>query len=470
MDFYEFEEKMNSLGVKNLADIARLLNTTPQAVSNWKSRNQVPYHVIAKINQTTPKLNMDHSQQKLIEDFKENSISLSDILVKLAEQFKVIILTTFLSVFITFTFTMFIQKPQYESTAKLLLPKKLTSTNPLGGIASQFGISVPNDAQSDLSNKSLLPELMNSRLFSKKMLEREFYTKKFDKTLPLYLIILNNQNNSDGEDTLINLAVPRIKEMLHFENSSSFSILKSVANEPQFAKELAEAALMELELLNRYFKSQSVNEKINFINQRISAVGKDLNSSEIALKNFQEKNRQISSPSLELELERLEREVKIQNQVFVTLKQQLELAKIEEVQEQSVFQILDYPELPLRPSNRNFLIDLFRGLIIGTFFGVLLSLVRSYINSDDINERKKIRKVRSFLKKKTKEFYSDHRISGILSFALLIGMPFYLIHKSSNPVYFGRFSPTLLIVNIVYISLFILSLFNYIKLMNKKNG
>ena len=49
MRFIEFEKTMNKRGVFSLAEIARLLNTTPQAVSNWKSRDQVPNHVALKI-------------------------------------------------------------------------------------------------------------------------------------------------------------------------------------------------------------------------------------------------------------------------------------------------------------------------------------------------------------------------------------------------------------------------------------
>ena len=38
MKFSEFEELMKTLGVTSLASMARKLNTTPQAVSNWKSQ------------------------------------------------------------------------------------------------------------------------------------------------------------------------------------------------------------------------------------------------------------------------------------------------------------------------------------------------------------------------------------------------------------------------------------------------
>ena len=49
MKFVEFEKLMLSRGITTLAEMARILNTTPQAVSNWKSRDQVPYHIIIKL-------------------------------------------------------------------------------------------------------------------------------------------------------------------------------------------------------------------------------------------------------------------------------------------------------------------------------------------------------------------------------------------------------------------------------------
>ena len=114
--------------------------------------------------------------------------------------------------------------------------------------------------------------------------------------------------------------------------------------EPLLAKELAELVLKELQLLNRYFKSQNVSEKIQFINERIKSVDVELKKSELLLKVFNEKNRQISSPSLQLEQERLERDVEIQK-CFCSNK--TAIAKIEEVQESNVVQIL--PTNPFKP-------------------------------------------------------------------------------------------------------------------------
>ena len=55
MKFTEFESLMESRGMKTLAEIARNLDATPQAVSNWKARNQIPYNIINKLNELAPK-------------------------------------------------------------------------------------------------------------------------------------------------------------------------------------------------------------------------------------------------------------------------------------------------------------------------------------------------------------------------------------------------------------------------------
>ena len=50
MKFSELQKLLQKdLGIDHLADIARELNVSPQAVSNWKSRDRVPYKYVVKI-------------------------------------------------------------------------------------------------------------------------------------------------------------------------------------------------------------------------------------------------------------------------------------------------------------------------------------------------------------------------------------------------------------------------------------
>jgi len=469
---------MSSRGVTSLAEIARALNTTPQAVSNWKARNKVPHHIVAKLNQsfpppadnpqtdgtrplvtphsslvTYPSSPITHYASPSI--YEEDTISLSDILLTMAEQLKVIVLTTFISVFLTFTYVQFIQQPQYVSWATVLLPEnKAGNLGGLAGLASQFGVNVPTGASADLSSPSLYPELLRSRTFAEKILDKEFYLDKYGKKLSLLAILTHGDEAPNvGQDRLISSAVNKLNdEILVFDQDpkSTFSVIKVTAEDPVFAKELADLVLAELEALNRYFKSETVSEKNTFIENRIASVEGDLEASEQALKDFNERNRQISSPALQLEQERLERDAEVQKGIYLTLKQQLELAKIEEVQETSVIQILDVPQIPLEPSNKNLILSVFLSLLFGGGLGIFFGFFRSYLNNNDMEERKKLRRIKHFLKKKTNDIILDSRISGTVSVFLLIGFPFYLGHESNNPIYFGRYSIIFLLIILFY--------------------
>jgi len=476
---------MYSSGITSLADIARALSTTPQAVSNWKSRNQVPHHIVANLNKISQ--SPADSPQTLAQPpnpqftphyspftMEEGTISLSDILLTMAEQLKVIVLTTFISVFLTFTYVQFIQQPQYVSWATVLLPEnKMGNLGGLAGLASQFGVNVPMGTSADLSSPSLYPELLRSRTFAEKILDKEFYLDKYGKKLSLLAILTHgNKAPKVGRDRLIADAINELNDdVLVFDQDAkfTFSVIKVTAEDPIFAKELADVVLAELEALNRYFKSESVSQKNTFIENRIASVEGDLEGSEQALKDFNERNRQISSPALQLDQERLERDVEVQKGIYLTLKQQLELAKIEEVQETSVVQVLDRPTVAFKPSNKNLILSVILSFILGGGSGIMIGFIRSYLDNKDMEERKKLRRTKHFLKKKIKDLFKDRRIAGIVSGFMLVGLPLFLGTQSSNPVYFGMYSPIHLIINTIYLIIFLFSSWLFMHLSRQKN-
>jgi len=392
----------------------------------------------------------------------------------MAEQLKVIVLTTFISVFLTFTYVQFIQQPQYVSWATVLLPSGSGGNlGGLAGLASQFGVNVPTGASADLSSPSLFPELLRSRTFAEKILDKKFYTKEFGKELSLLAILTHGNDPPEfGRDTLVTSALDVLGEILEFDQdpTSTFSVIKVTASEPVFAKELAEVTLAELEALNRFYKSQTVNEKINFITNRITSVEKDLEFSETSLKKFNERNRQISSPALQLEQGRLSRDVEIQKGIYLTLKQQHELAKIEEVQEASIVQILDKPQVPLGPTNKNLKLSVLLSSIVGIGLGIMIGFIRTYVDNSDMGERKKIRRIKHLFKIKIKDLFKDRRISGTISILMLVGLPFYFGYKSKIPIFFGIYSAELMLVNTIYLlSLFLfVGLFIYLIVKDRK--
>ena len=93
-------------------------------------------------------------------------------------------------------------------------------------------------------------------------------------------------------------------------------------------------------------------EKRKFIEGRLLSVKADLENAENQMQTFLQKNKDLNSPLLLLKKDRIERNIKLYTQLYLSLSDQLELAKIEEIQEASVLQILDEPYVPLGPSNK----------------------------------------------------------------------------------------------------------------------
>ena len=75
MNFSELESLMFSRGFTSLADIARALSTTPQAVSNWKARDQIPYHIINKLKIDSNKFQNIYTDERA-KVFSTNNLSL----------------------------------------------------------------------------------------------------------------------------------------------------------------------------------------------------------------------------------------------------------------------------------------------------------------------------------------------------------------------------------------------------------
>jgi uncharacterized protein involved in exopolysaccharide biosynthesis len=457
MKFTKLESMMHSEGIYSLADIARTLDTTPQAVSNWKARDQVPYHVVDRVNREIIKNKATSSSVLHGEKTpSDNALGIVDIIVIMAQQFKILFFIPFVSVFISFTYVQFIDKPVYKSSTTILLPENKPAMGNLGGLASQLGLNMGATQEADLSSPSLFPDLLKSRMFAERILKKEFYFLSFGESFSLDEI-LNESFNSKNSNSNINLekAIAKFRQSVSLESSGGLSQLSVVAVEPELAKEINSAVLNELQILSKIYKSQKIKEKINFIENRINQVRTELEKSEQDLKIFRQQNQQLTSPSLLLQLEQITREKEIQKGIFLTLKQQFELAKIEEIQEASVVQVLDLPNIPLYPINKNIKLALFFGLFFGLLMALSISFIRAYFNTDDILQRKKIRRGKNYFKKKIKDLFLDYRITGTVSVLLLLFSPFYFGYRSQNPIFFGMYSFKLMLINVLYLISFI---------------
>ena len=297
----------------------------------------------------------------------------------LKKRIKLIIAITLLSISFAIAYVFFIAHPTYVTTAKLLPTGEDNSLSNIQGFASQFGLSLPFQGGSALSFSDIYPEVLKSRQLIAIILEKKFNTRKYGQKQSLKNI-LSRQYRLGKYD--VDERFKRASEILQDNIKVSKARLTSIvtlevgAIEPDFAVDLTNAIINESDKLQRQFKTHQVSDKRSFIEDRIKDVKKDLESAQEDLKEFREKNRQVQySPALLLEEERLTTEMDVKKGIFSTLKQQFELAKIEEVEGGATVQILDKPVAPYQQSNPKVLLSIFLSIFVG--FG--LSIVLAYI-------------------------------------------------------------------------------------------
>lgn len=249
-----------------------------------------------------------------------------------------------------------------------------SSLSALLGAAAQFGLGGGGPS----ANVSpLFPQMLSSSELIGKILSRE-YPLQDGKSIDLvqYLKI----NRSDPEKTL-RVAVRRIRQALRstYDMKSGVTTISASFRDPKLAAAVANAGAEELNGFLKELNASQAGDKARFIAQRLNEVQTQLQQGEDALKTFRERNRQLlGSPLLMLEEARLARTVSMNEQVFITLKVQLETARIDAVRDVPDIAVIEKATAPFPRSNR--LRILMGATLLFGFAGVVVALSLPHID------------------------------------------------------------------------------------------
>ncbi|MFC1785305.1 Wzz/FepE/Etk N-terminal domain-containing protein [Candidatus Neomarinimicrobiota bacterium] len=318
-------------------------------------------------------------------------IDFNKILLSLKIGVKWLIVTPLVFCAIAIIYVLFIAKPVYTSEAKILLVGNKDNQSSLLGLASQFGFSIPprsSDGSTYLTIETL-PEILKSRSLTNSLLFSEFTTEKASHPEILFNIIFDSLDIADSDSNkLIAEGQDYIaKKVLGTKQINNTAIFSLYVNSPEakLSAKIAKKVVSELEKMQLEFTRSELSDQKEFFIGRLSEVQVELYNAESRLKNYREKNLQINlSPTLLLEQERLEREIEIQTEIYISLKQQFEQIKISENKNISHIKVIDEPNIPIfRSKPKRKLIVLVAG-ILGLMIGGVVAII-SNKKRDTIN-------------------------------------------------------------------------------------
>ena len=359
MSFKELQELFESkLGITTLADIARELNVTPQVVSNWKSKDQIPYKYVIKIrsilsNKKNENLSFNSNTNKYNEIVKKDynnieliTISIRSIIITIIKDIKIIstfVISASLLMLANLTFN---TRDIYTSSASIL--PLMGGGSLKSSIAGSLGIGSFLDEGGNFPSPDIIPNVIKSKLLLERLLEKKYYIDG-DTLRHIDILSENKENSINYTHQEIQVATHKLRKSISVNAPRNTRVINILAraNDPNLAAELAKNIVIELEKIFVFHKMEKNKEQRLFFEQRMKEINKELIDAEEDLRLFSEKNRLINnSPALILEKSRLERVVRGKMQVLVNLKSDYEVVKIQEHEEKNSLLVLDKPAVP----------------------------------------------------------------------------------------------------------------------------
>ena len=271
---------------------------------------------------------------------------LHELLAPVWAERKRILLWSLIAGIVTLLVNFFILNLTYKATTSLLPETekgKLGMLTQFSGLAQLAGVNVPG---SEVAR--LYPMIVTSETVLRPVIERTYQTQRYPQ--PVNLIqFFEIEENSAEENMYKALKELRSNLTTSYDNKTSTVGVTLEMEEPQLAADVLNAIVGELDQFMRLKRINTAAEQAKWISSRLVDVERELRSAEEALKTFSERNRRISdSPELTLRQARLMREVTVKSTIAIELKKQFELAKIEEIKNITIVNVLDEARPPVK--------------------------------------------------------------------------------------------------------------------------
>ena len=156
-----------------------------------------------------------------------------------------------------------------------------------------------------------------------------------------------------------------------------FTVIEFVWTDPDVAAGFLNATIREMDRYLRILTVAEVRERRRMIDRRRAEEADSLRIAEEEMLRFREANRAINmSPEAQLEEGRLQRNVEIHGTLYTELTRQAEIAKIEEMREMPVVNVLDWAYPPPISSGPKKMRIVFVSILLGFVLITIIQWVR----------------------------------------------------------------------------------------------
>lgn len=268
--------------------------------------------------------------------------------------------------------------PRTYTAESTLTPQSRRMTSNLSGLAAQFGLALPGaDAG---QSPAFYADLLSSHQILGQVVDTKFEYPS-DTGVVRGTLVQIYRAKGDTPPLRRDAAIRRLAEDVEASTVQKTGVIELAvqARHPVLAQLISQRLIALLDQYNLHTRQSQAAAERRFTEQRLDEVRRDLRAAEDALQRFLQRNRDYrNSPELAFEQERLKREVSLEQQLYSTLAEAFEQAKIEEVRDTPVITVVEPPEAPVRPDPRGLLRNGLLALVLGALLGMALAIGRAY--------------------------------------------------------------------------------------------
>jgi len=236
---------------------------------------------------------------------------------------------------------------RYSADSTLRPQMSENNQSRLAGLAAQFGLQVPGVTLGD-----------PVKLYTELATSRELLTKVL---LTTYTIPGRNKGGDSLRGTLVDLwdlpaattdelnrkALARLRKRILVSSNREAGLVyvRSISESPELSVAINRRLLDLLDESSKRRRQTQAGAEREFVEGRLKEAERELEAAETAQKTFLARNRRYQeAPFLQLEFADLQRRVELKSQVFTSLSQSYEQARLDEVRNTPLLVLVDAPE------------------------------------------------------------------------------------------------------------------------------
>lgn len=288
------------------------------------------------------------------------------LVLLLERRYRALIVATVLLGIAVTVLRMLLQPPIYLGRATIL-PSGGQGQSSVLGLISSFTGAPPMLGGGDSGSSVLFPRILESRIVGLEVLEAtyEFVQDGGRRQMTLFEYL----GAEDVDEALRRLKMLRAIDV---DKETGLIAVSVRTPYPDLSAQVANRCVEALEKYSLASRRSSASDQSTFVQERLARSFEELQAAEERLTTFRQHNLRVNDAQLELERLRLERDVTLRTQVYVTLNNQAEIARIEAAKDLPVVRVLDRAAVPTRPVPTPRLAMLAGGGILGVVMALLL--------------------------------------------------------------------------------------------------